>query len=146
MRHLQSDERSHIGVLDPDECRLLLRSEVIGRLAVGERGQAPIVVPVNFIVDGDTIVFRREDGPGLDRMREQPVSFEVDRFDLYRRMGWSVLVRGVAHEITAEDVAHLDLEPWAPGDKRHWVRIAPTAITGRRIELHNRPLDSRAYL
>jgi hypothetical protein len=31
-------------------------------------------------------------------------------------------------------IAHdMRLQPWAPGDRDHYVRILPTAITGRRI-------------
>ena len=60
--------------------------------------------------------------------------------------GWSVLIRGVAHETTAYDVEHLIVESWAPGDKRHWIRLLPTAITGRNIRLADMPWETRGYL
>jgi hypothetical protein len=30
-------------------------------------------------------------------------------------------------------VEALPLEPWAKGDKPHWVRIRPETMTGRRV-------------
>lgn len=146
MRKIDSDERTIIGALDVEECLVLLRWELLGRLAYGVRGEAPIVVPVNFVIDSDdNILLRSDDGTKLDRIREQPVSLQADRFDRYRRIGWSVLVRGVAHEFVPDDDDRV-LEPWAPGAKSHWVRIVPTAITGRRLELTESPLDRRGYL
>ena len=120
MRTLDVDERALMYSLDVDECLVLLRWEPIVRLAYGVRGEAPIVVPVNITVTDDrTILFRSDDGTKLDRIREQPVSLQADRFDWYRRIGWSVLVRGVAHEFLPTP-DHPDPQPWAPGAKRHW--------------------------
>ena len=146
MRQIDSDERTTMGALDVEECLVLLRWENIGRLAIGVRGEAPLIVPVNFAVQDRTVVFRSDDGTKLDRLREQPVSFEADRFDQYRRIGWSVLVRGIAHEIDSVEVSDLEIDPWAPGSKAHWVRIVPTAISGRRLELRDLLGDRRGYL
>ncbi|MEO7556873.1 MAG: pyridoxamine 5'-phosphate oxidase family protein [Acidimicrobiales bacterium] len=147
MRTIEAGERATMGTLDVDECLVLLRWEPIGRLAFADSGAAPIVVPVNFVVDGDSMVFRSGDSAKLDRLRERPASLQVDRFDLYRKVGWSVLVRGVTHEVTMdEDMSGLDLEPWAPGRRDHWVRLVPDAITGRRLQLTDGPIDRRGYL
>ena len=146
MRQINSDERTTMGALDVEECFVLLRWENIGRLAVAAHGEAPLIVPVNFVLHEANVVFRTGDGTMLDRIREQPVSLEVDRFDQYRRIGWSVLVRGVAHEIDRAEVPDLEVEAWAPGTKSHWVRIVPTAISGRRLELTNLLGDRRGYL
>ena len=146
MRQIDSDDRTTLGALDVEECLVLLRWENIGRLAVGVRGEAPLIVPVNFVLYEGSIVFRSDDGTKLDRLREQPVSLQVDRFDQYRRIGWSVLFRGIAHEIDPAEVPDLDVETWAPGSKAHWVRIVPTAISGRRLELTNPTGDRRGYL
>jgi nitroimidazol reductase NimA-like FMN-containing flavoprotein (pyridoxamine 5'-phosphate oxidase superfamily) len=145
MRTIDTDERTTMGALDVEECLVLLRWEPIGRLAFGVHGQSPIVVPVNFCVHERTIVFRSDNGTKLDLVREQPVSLQADRFDWFRRIGWSVLVRGTAHEVPADGLADVDLQPWAPGRKAHWVRLVPTAITGRRLDLTEGPLDNRGY-
>ena len=122
--------------LAPEECLALLRSEVIGRVAVADFNAAPLVVPVNYVLDGDAPVFRTDYGSKfrLAVLAETPVSFEIDGVDPDRR-GWSVLVQGSATELSEEEARRLRLQPWAPGRKTHWVRIAPESVTGRRIRL-----------
>jgi len=51
-----------------------------------------------------------------------------------------VLVRGLAEEVTSEHRTELiertkvsGVEPWAPGDHGHWMRLIPQVISGRRI-------------
>jgi nitroimidazol reductase NimA-like FMN-containing flavoprotein (pyridoxamine 5'-phosphate oxidase superfamily) len=146
MRALRSNERTSFNALDVDECLVLLRWEVIGRLAVPVPDGAPLVVPVNFVLDGETIVFRTSEGHKLDYARDNPVSLEVDRFDWYRHTGWSVLVQGVARECAPEEVTHIEFETWAPGEMTHVVRITPTSITGRQLQLNVRATDARGYL
>lgn len=126
------------------ECFVLLASHTIGRLAVGRPGGPPWVVPVNYVLDGELIVFRSDPGAKLDALREEPVSFQVDLIDPFHRTGWSVLVHGVAWE--AAPAEHLAVEPWAPGEKPHWVRIVPDAVTGRRLRLPEIQIDGRGYL
>lgn len=135
-------------VLDRAECLDLLRGQPVGRIAVID-GDSPLVVPVNYTLDGDCVVFRSEGGTKLDALaRHEKVSFEVDAIDWYHRTGWSVLVRGTAYEATHWEVDHLLLEPWTEGDKRHWVRIPITEITGRRLEAIEAdwPLGGHGYL
>lgn len=153
MRKLDQDERTVIGVLDREECLTLLRWESVGRLAVARSGEAPIVVPVNFVLDGGTatILFRTDAGDTTERLLENRASFQVDRFDWYRRIGWSVLVQGTAHLLTPEEEAAAlgvssDLSPWAPGGHRLLVRLVPDMVSGRRIELRSVAVDRRGYL
>jgi nitroimidazol reductase NimA-like FMN-containing flavoprotein (pyridoxamine 5'-phosphate oxidase superfamily) len=146
MKPIESDDRSEMNVLDVEECLVLLRWEIVGRLGVSIPGQAPSIVPVNFVVDNATVVFRSASGEKYDHLVGQPISLQVDRFDWYRRIGWSVLVQGVAEECEEAAVAGLGLEPWAPGSKPHVVRIVPTSITGRRLELTTPLTDARAYM
>jgi nitroimidazol reductase NimA-like FMN-containing flavoprotein (pyridoxamine 5'-phosphate oxidase superfamily) len=136
-------------VIPRDECLLLLASQSIGRVAVADFGAAPLVVPVNFLLEGEAVVFRSDYGSKfrLAVLGEHLVSFEIDGIDPGRRTGWSVLVQGEATEFDESQGERLSLEPWAPGRKSHWVRIAPDSITGRRIRLA--PIsgsDGRGYL
>jgi uncharacterized protein len=130
--------------LTESECLGLLAGQHLGRVVlVDDRG--PIALPVNFVLDRNTVVFRSGDGTKLDAaVRGAPVAFEVDGADEATRTGWSVLVRGAASEITDPDavarVRQLPLYPWAPGPKTHYVRILPSALTGRRIAVpHDTP-------
>ena len=65
------------------------------------------------------------------------MAFEVDGLDAEARTGWSVVVRGKGEEIwLADELAEakqLPVSSWAPGDRTHFVRILPSAMTGRRI-------------
>ena len=115
-----------------DECLALLATEQIGRLAVSW-ATGPIVAPVNYVVAGDTIVFRSSAGTKLRAMAARPVSFEVDRFDPERREGWSVLVRGRARETSGRQFADLPVDPWVPEGKDHWIAIRIASVTGRRV-------------
>jgi nitroimidazol reductase NimA-like FMN-containing flavoprotein (pyridoxamine 5'-phosphate oxidase superfamily) len=133
-----TNARSEIEILTREECLRLLATEEVGRLAV-VLGRQPLVVPVNYVLDGETIVFRSDAGTKLATASHERVAFEIDHIDHDRRCGWSVLVQGVGQEITPafnrlfETVRALAVTPWAPGDKEHWVRIMPIEITGRRV-------------
>ena len=132
--------------LDRRECLHLLATQPVGRLAVATP-EGPLVVPVNFVVDGEAIVFRSDRGSKLFAIGDGRVAFEVDLIDAYHRTGWSVLIRGRAYEATHWEIDHLLLQPWAPGDKRHWIRLPIATITGRRLKDPNPgSVDPRAYL
>jgi hypothetical protein len=48
-----------------------------------------------------------------------------------------VIVLGPIEEIRSTAEIHrldrLELRPWAPGDKPHWIRIRADVVSGRRI-------------
>jgi uncharacterized protein len=119
------------------ECFELLATEHFGRVAmVDDRG--PVVFPVHFVLDRHTVVFRTGSGTKLSAASlGRRVSFEVDRADPATRTGWSVLVRGEAVEVTDRAeltrLRALPLQAWAPGARDHYVRILPSALTGRQI-------------
>jgi uncharacterized protein len=118
------------------ECFRLLAHESVGRFAVTVPREGPLVVPVNYALDGTSLVFRSGYGDKLRLGLARPCSFQVDVLEHRRRSGWSVLARGRAHEVSARDVEHLVVEPWAAGGRRHWVRLDIRTISGRRIRRH----------
>jgi uncharacterized protein len=137
MRPVNSE--SSFEVLSREECLELLASESVGRLGVST-GMHPVIFPVNYVLDGEAIVFRTDAGSKLEYASGQPVAFEVDHIDMEEHSGWSVHAWGKASEIGPFDsqglrarVYALPLAPWAPGEKTHWVRITPAAINGRRL-------------
>ena len=139
-------DASDLEELSREECLALLAGRGVGRLAVAAPGAAPYVMPVNYLLDGEVVVFRSGVGSKLRTLRGTPVSFQLDDIDPTHRTGWSVLVRGRAYEATHWEIDHLDLTAWAPGDKSHWVRVAPDAITGRRIRRQDGFVDLGGYL
>jgi nitroimidazol reductase NimA-like FMN-containing flavoprotein (pyridoxamine 5'-phosphate oxidase superfamily) len=130
--------------LDEAECLRLISPGGVGRIAfVGSYDLT--VLPVNYRLVNGAILFRTaEDGLTEQDLRpeiaggEYRVAFEVDHLDDATREGWSVLVRGPAHHLDADDeqeAARLaGVEPWAPGERNHFIRITPARITGRRIK------------
>ena len=108
--------------------------------AVNVGGQ-PEIFPVNYAVDiKGRIVFRTDPGSKLGAIvHDSTVAFEIDGIDEKRHGGWSVLVVGSARWLTSpevEQVADLELEPWAAGEKANYVRITPTKTTGRWIDIY----------
>jgi nitroimidazol reductase NimA-like FMN-containing flavoprotein (pyridoxamine 5'-phosphate oxidase superfamily) len=138
---MTDDDRAQKRVeeLPASECLGLLASVPVGRVGV-TIDALPAVLPVNFVVTDGSVVFRTISGTKLDAAtRGAVVAFEVDAYGTSEQpLGWSVLVRGVAREITdpVELVAAraLPLESWAwDGGADHFVRIDPTLVTGRRV-------------
>jgi nitroimidazol reductase NimA-like FMN-containing flavoprotein (pyridoxamine 5'-phosphate oxidase superfamily) len=130
-------KHSGIEVIDSDECRRLLALDVIGRVAV-VIGAAPMILPVNYALDGDDIVVRTMPGSKLD-VGQGHAAFEVDSFDRETQTGWSVLVSGHLEEVSwynikdMERVQSLAVEPWAKGERNMWLRLRPGFITGRIV-------------
>jgi nitroimidazol reductase NimA-like FMN-containing flavoprotein (pyridoxamine 5'-phosphate oxidase superfamily) len=132
------DARTGLERIDRDGCLALLADEVVGRVAVVD-GRTPVIFPVNYLLDGEDVVFRTDPGTKLDAASRSPACFEIDGIDRQARTGWSVVVTGRLEEVTHYDarrwvhVHGLAVDPWAGGDKQHWMRLVPGTITGRRI-------------
>lgn len=129
----------------------LLRGVEIGRIVFTDQA-LPAILPVTFIVDGDTVVFRTAEGSRLTRAaRDAVVAFEVDDVRSGAREGWSVVVVGHARvEADAAEQRRLDglLHSWVPGPKNVFIRIPLTMVTGRRVLdrplVHERPARADA--
>lgn len=124
-------------VLSDDECRDLLTQEHVGRVAVSV-GALPAVLPVNYRMLGDSILFFTGAGRKLrSAIANEVVAFEVDSFDERTETGWSVMAVGVASEVTAPEIVasarRIGVRPWAGGDRPHLVRIRTEFLSGRRI-------------
>jgi nitroimidazol reductase NimA-like FMN-containing flavoprotein (pyridoxamine 5'-phosphate oxidase superfamily) len=128
---------SGVEVIDAGECKRLLAQDVIGRVAV-VIGATPMILPVNYAVDGDDIVIRTMPGSRLD-VGQGHAAFEVDSFDRANQSGWSVLVTGNLEEVSwyqtqdMQRVQALPVVPWAPGTRNMWLRLRPSFITGRIV-------------
>lgn len=131
-------DRAGLEVMTAAECDAYLVSNEIGRVAFVSDGDVA-VFPVNYRWVDASVVFRTGIGAKMDAaMLHKPVAFEIDGWDLAAQQGWSVLVKGVAGEVT--DAAELTLlattglRPWVEHvDRDRWVRIRPDEITGRKI-------------
>jgi nitroimidazol reductase NimA-like FMN-containing flavoprotein (pyridoxamine 5'-phosphate oxidase superfamily) len=139
--------QTEMAELGRDECLALLGRHTFGRLAFLDHvGVLPMIIPVNYLFHDDLVTFRTAAGSKLGTaLRGEPVAFEVDGLDQADKTGWSVVVRGHAELVTDPAVlaalAEAPLQPWAPGDKPHYVRIQPRLISGRRIRSLRVPSD-----
>jgi uncharacterized protein len=137
-------EHPRLVELSPTECLALMRGVSLGRVGVSV-DTLPVILPVNFVLDGNGVVFRTVPGTKLDAaVAGTVVAFEVDGSDAAHEAGWSVLIRGIAREVTEPDVLArvraLPLRSWARyGDADRYVRVEAELITGRCVV----PADSR---
>ena len=124
--------------LDRAECMSLMDGHPsrVGRIALA--GPRPVIFPVNYAIDGDSIVFRTDPGTKFHAaVHHAFVAFEVDWVEPTWEIGWSVVVRGQAKLVTDPvEIAALEelpLVPWAKGEKSSFVRIDTKLISGRRL-------------
>jgi hypothetical protein len=145
-RRAAEDVSARLAALDPDECWARLASVGIGRVGVTTDDGTVLVLPVNFLVDSGTVVFRTAPGAVLDHLRPGPITFEADGTDPYRRVGWSVLVHGHV-TIDTEPCEHgAAPQPWAGQHRRHLVRLRAERVTGRELHPAEHDFDARGYL
>jgi nitroimidazol reductase NimA-like FMN-containing flavoprotein (pyridoxamine 5'-phosphate oxidase superfamily) len=143
---MKTGSDSGVTVLGEDECWRLLKTADVGRLAVVLTGE-PEIFPVNFVVDGHTVVFRTAEGTKLFAVTASSrVAFESDGYDADTNEAWSVVVKGTAERLehfsdiyAAEE---LPLFPWQSGQKQWFVRVGHTTVTGVRfLVARDRPAD-----
>ncbi|MFE2872704.1 helix-turn-helix domain-containing protein [Embleya sp. NPDC059259] len=125
-----------LAVMSETECHVRLAGHEVGRLA-GGLDQTPWLFPVNYVTDGQDIVFTtRRDSP-LAHVRGA-AAFQVDDVDRYARPGWSVLVIGVVEPVTdLIEIARLAAAgggTWPARRSELWFRIRPGRVTGRRVQ------------
>jgi nitroimidazol reductase NimA-like FMN-containing flavoprotein (pyridoxamine 5'-phosphate oxidase superfamily) len=127
-------DRNGLEVLGTEECLKLLSSATIGRIGITS-GALPVILPINYRVDGDRILFRTSPGTKLDAATHNAVvAFEVDHVDPVYHSGWSVLVTGVAAGTEPDDDRLWTTPRWAPGPEERLVAISIDSISGRRVE------------
>jgi len=150
----QEDVMAEAFELEPQECLRLLKSGVFGRLAL-TIPTGPQIVPVNYSVVNDLIVFRTTPYSVLGTYaRNAQMAFEVDHVDYEYGTGWSVIARGRVDAIT--DSHDLDVitsswtpRPWASGQRNAYYGLRWTELTGRRLggvidTRRDLPVDRRA--
>jgi nitroimidazol reductase NimA-like FMN-containing flavoprotein (pyridoxamine 5'-phosphate oxidase superfamily) len=124
-------------ILTEEECHAFLGAGTVGRIGV-TMGALPAIFPVNYAVVDGAVVFYTGDGVKLRAALERTVvAFEVDHIDVPGRTGWSVMIIGLAEDITDPGelaaVGRLGIAPLAGGDRSHAVRVRPQFISGRRV-------------
>jgi uncharacterized protein len=133
-----------IETLSVDECFVLLKSRDLGRIAFSIEGQ-PEVFPINYGMEGQIVVFRTAAGTKLDHVPTARLAFEVDDWDPELGVGWSVVIKGLAEDVTqnlgrtAEHIREAPVHPVAPGERWHWLAIRSSEVSGRRFRVWSGP-------
>jgi hypothetical protein len=141
-------DRNGLEVLDREESLRLLGTAVVGRIGITSRA-LPVVLPVNFRFDGHHVLIRTGIGTKLDAATDHAVvAFEVDQIDAETETGWSVVVTGVARELTdpvaLSELARRPLTQWAAGaGAGRVVAISTDLVSGRRINPRPRRVSAR---
>jgi nitroimidazol reductase NimA-like FMN-containing flavoprotein (pyridoxamine 5'-phosphate oxidase superfamily) len=126
-----------LDILDVVECRRLLASAAVGRIAFTEAAM-PVIQPASFVLRGEDVFIPT--GPSSTLAvgsRGAVLAFEVDDYDLVERTGWNVTVIGPSHLVSDPDeVRELDalgVQPWAPSATHCYIALRLTVVRGRRI-------------
>jgi len=137
--------------LDRATCLALLGSQQVGRVVLP--GTEPFVVPVNYVLVDELVVFRTDADSHVASAAGRLIAFEVDTVDAASEEGWSVVVSGRLEDVTEQvaDGPGLSeaLEPWAPGPKDRWLAVRIADISGRwvrGVDARSSHLDERGYL
>lgn len=130
-------DKSGLEVLGDGECFALVETIPIGRVVYSDRA-LPVVVPVNFALDGTDVIIRTQRRSRLaTHAAGGVVAFEVDDIDPSTRSGWSVVLTGMFELVDdAFDMRRLEglgLHSWAPSAHDRYLRLRPELVTGRRI-------------
>jgi hypothetical protein len=121
----------------------LLASVSLGRIVFTARA-LPAIRPVSHLVDGDYVIIRTDGSAAItSELRADAgtvVAYEADVIDMTERLGWSVIVVGVAHRVIDPDEAalyHKALRPWVSGAKDQVIAIHADMVTGFRLVADN---------
>lgn len=119
-----------------EECWELLESEEFGRLAYRLVDEVH-VVPINYLVDGRSLLFRTASGNKLlAAALRSDVAFEIDWHD--PASAWSVVARGTLRRLEEDEQARVEAlpgRPWVDTPKYDVVELTPEAVTGKRFRL-----------
>ncbi len=124
--------------LSVEECKRLLQAGTVGRVAVSTP-RGPHIVPVNYVVAGDAVIFRTSPYSVLGtHARSSLLAFEVDHLDPGQVQSWSVVVRGRCEFV--DDPRDLDgaagaarPDAWAAGSRNLFLRLPWSEMSGRSL-------------
>ncbi len=129
-------DRNGLEVLDRHECLRLLGHASFGRIALTMQA-LPTILPVNYRLVGQRIVFRTGAGTKLAAATMNAVvAFEIDHVDPLDHSGWSVVATGVARIVSENDLEGplvACIPRWAPVSAEILVAIDIELLSGRRI-------------
>lgn len=119
--------------LTAEQSLALLSSVSLGRVVFTHRA-LPAVRPVNHVVDDGQIVIRTHPGAAVlaAAASGSVVAYQADEIDPVERLGWSVVVTGVARVLDehAADGYRDQLRPWVDRPMGELIAISSDIVTG----------------
>ncbi|MCU1613172.1 MAG: pyridoxamine 5-phosphate oxidase-related FMN-binding protein [Frankiales bacterium] len=149
-RELLATERERLlDLLDEADCRRLLATAIMGRIAFTE-GAMPAIQPVSFALRGEDVLIPTGLGSKMAAgSRGAVLAFEVDDYDLVERTGWNVTVIGPSRLISDPDQVRtldaLGVRPWAPAFTHCYIALRMAVVRGRCIsstDVRGEPVDA----
>jgi nitroimidazol reductase NimA-like FMN-containing flavoprotein (pyridoxamine 5'-phosphate oxidase superfamily) len=124
-------------VLDPAECRRLLATASIGRIAFTE-GALPAIQLASYALQGDDVFIPIDPGSTMAASsRGAVLAFEVDDYDFVAGTGWNVTVIGPSRLVSVPDQVRaldgLGVLPWAPATTHCYIALRMAVVRGRRM-------------
>jgi Pyridoxamine 5'-phosphate oxidase len=134
-----SDQRQRLPELAPAECMTLLGTVPFGRIVFTARALPAVRLASHLVDDGRVVVRAGNDAaiitPGM-AAAGTVVAYQADVIDPARSLGWSVTVVGMAHPVTAPDIAaafRQGLSDLADGGDDQVIAIDVGMVTGFRL-------------
>lgn len=123
------------------QCLHLLATARVGRVGLTS-GALPVVVPVDYRMWQDQVVFRTAGGSPLHHATtDAVVAFEVDALGPELPWGWSVVVTGMARDITdsgaAGDLSFPRRGWWTNGTTDRFMAVPTDVVAGCRLPAHS---------
>jgi nitroimidazol reductase NimA-like FMN-containing flavoprotein (pyridoxamine 5'-phosphate oxidase superfamily) len=124
--------------LTAEESLELLSSVPLGRVVFTDQA-LPAIRPVNHLVDDGQVVIRTHPGAAVltAAVQKAVVAYQADLIDPVERIGWSVVVTGVARVVSREAaVSYRErLQPWVePPSRDRVISISADLVTGFRLD------------
>lgn len=130
------EQSPYLEKLSREESLRLMATVPVGWIAYCG-ADAPGVVPVNFVLNGDEIVVRAlYSGKLVAAAQDSVMTFGASSLDVDDRTGWSVNITGRAGFVGDPLVNGTlpEVSSWIPWERNVLISIAMEHVSGRRLE------------
>ncbi|NDL59665.1 pyridoxamine 5'-phosphate oxidase family protein [Phytoactinopolyspora mesophila] len=122
--------------MDRHDALAMVAGVAFGRVVFTDQA-LPAIRPVNHVIDDESVIIRTHLGSALSAVTGSSevgvVAYEADDIDPDKRLGWSVVITGMAEAIEDEaTVARYEeiLRPWVSRPMDRVIRIVPKIVSG----------------
>ena len=135
-----ADNQPGVAILTRTECFKLLAQASIGRIGASI-GALPVILPVHFATYEESVLFRTVPGTKLDAATlGAVVAFQADAYEPLGGTGWSVLLQGIASEVSDDEgdalARSIPIGTWVGmGSNHRLMRIGVANVSGRRFRI-----------